>query len=160
LYECTDQQIPLSREISYLHNYIDLAKLRSRRLEVHEDIRGGTEQPLAIAPFILMTFVENAFKHVSSDGHTHNYIDIDLQVTGRSMSLKIINSTSSTRLKDAVSTGGFGLNNARRRLELIYPGTHTLTIVQKPGTFEVDLQLTLQELTISSTHEMAENENL
>jgi len=74
LYECTDQQIPLIREISYLHNYIDLAKLRSRRLEVNVDIQDYFEQPLAIAPFILMTFVENAFKHVSRDEDDPNHI--------------------------------------------------------------------------------------
>src|SRR6201996_8214468 len=83
LYECNDEQIPLSKEVTYLENFIELEKLRQNpNLQVTVNIDDRYSSGIGIAPFILMTFVENAFKHVSKHKTEPNRISIDLALTG------------------------------------------------------------------------------
>lgn len=154
LYECNDGQIPLAKEISFLHNYIDLEKLRSRHLEVNIDIQEHIDKPLMIAPFILMTFVENAFKHVSREPGGLNRIDLSLGLDETVMTMVISNTTACIKLKDDV--GGIGLQNAKRRLDLIYADAYALDIQQTGTDFTIKLQMALQNLAARPTQEMAE----
>ena len=158
LYECNDGQIPLTKEISYLHNYIDLEKLRTRHLALDINIQECFDQPLYIAPFILMTFIENAFKHVSKDPGQKNCIDLCLRVDGQQLHMTVSNSTAGIKSNDAVVYGGIGLNNAKRRLELIYPGAHALEIRQTAGNFKVSLWIELEAAEIAVKKEMVETE--
>ncbi len=81
-----------------------------------------------------------------------------MSVIGQSMTFKISNSISAGPLEEALTSRGVGLNHARRRLELIYPGAHALSVLGKPGVFEVDLEMILQKTSASTLPEMAENE--
>jgi two-component system, LytTR family, sensor kinase len=148
LYECNDRQILLSKEIAYLENSIELEKLRQNdNVEVSLRVDHPYED-LGIAPFILMTFVENAFKHVSRDTDSPNWIRIGLDLDGRQLDLSVSNSTSSSKLSDVVHYGGIGLKNVQRRLDLIYPGGYHLDIQNERTRFEVRLRLQLSELVM------------
>jgi sensor histidine kinase YesM len=143
LYECNDTQIPLSQEIAYLENIIDLEKLRQNdNVEVTFDV--DKENNLTIAPFILMTFVENAFKHVSKHTDQLNWIRIGLHIDD-TLHFSVSNSTSD-KVTDVVHYGGIGLKNVQRRLDLIYPGQYSLDIQSNATTFEVNLQLQYDKL--------------
>jgi len=155
LYECNDQLIPLAKEIAYLENFIELEKLRQNDdLEVNFNVEYGYTDNQGIAPFILMTFVENAFKHVSKGKDKPNWINIRLAITGQQLQMGISNSTNHDQLREVVNYGGIGLKNVQRRLDLVYPGKYTLDIQDKPETFSIKMELELAELVVTSSRQL------
>ena len=149
LYECNESQIPLTTEVSYLKSFIELETLR---LDEHCDIRVDTpNQPigsLTIAPFILMPFIENAFKHVSQNSLEPNWIHMQWRVEGRDLIFRIENSTDfqAKHAPDAVACRGLGLENVRRRLALLYKHQHRIDIQNGERCFVVTLNLTLNRV--------------
>lgn len=148
LYECNDRQIPLGNEVSYLANFIELEKLRQDdRIEIICDLPIVTANHFGIAPFVLMSFVENAFKHVSRHTDKHNRIEITLTLDGKRLNFNVFNTTAPEISGKANESGGLGLKNVQRRLDLLYPGQHELIIRQDPGNFHIRLCLLLSELS-------------
>jgi sensor histidine kinase YesM len=148
LYECNDVQIPLSKEIAYLENFIELEKLRqNNNVTITVAIDQYNAAQVYIAPFILMTFVENAFKHVSTDTHARTWITIHAQLNGTRLNFSVSNSTGGLPANKVVHYGGIGLRNVQRRLDLLYPEQYTLNIQHTKNTFEVQLQLQLSGVT-------------
>jgi LytS/YehU family sensor histidine kinase len=96
-----------------------------------------------------MTFVENAFKHVSKDSDKQNWISIKLKTGPEELLFSVANSVSSNKTNDVVSYGGIGLKNVRRRLDLIYPEQYELDIQSSTESFEVSLKLKLPEPAFS-----------
>jgi two-component system LytT family sensor kinase len=149
LYECNDKLIPLSNEIAYLENFIELEKLRQNdNMEVSVLMDQQYTKHLGIAPFILMTFVENAFKHVSRHTDKANWIRIKLHVEQEQLIFSISNSTAVYKPNDVIHYGGIGLKNVQRRLELIYSGKYQLDVQSNRNSFEVQLRLHLTELVV------------
>lgn len=152
LYECNEKQIPLNSELTYLENFIELQKLRqSRNVEISIDMDPRPKHHLAIAPFVLITFTENAFKHLSDHTDKPNWIKVALRLNGFHLHFKIANSLTSVKEKDVVNYGGLGLNNIKRRLDLIYPDQYELNILQGDDRFEVELNLKLAEISEAET---------
>ena len=149
LYECNEHQILLSQELSYVHNFIELQKLRQDHdhVEVKINMKEYIMGDLMIAPFVLIPFIENAFKHVSRRTDHSNWITMDIYFIEKQLFFKIANSVSATHhaSAEAVKYSGIGLKNVKRRLDLIYPDTHQLIIEQDADHYEVKLQLTLLE---------------
>ena len=142
LYECNATEVPLEKEIRMLENYVDLEKLRyGSRLDVSlnftGDIRGKT-----ITPLLLIPFVENAFKHGSSEQLEQAWISLDLAVEGNRMSFKLVNSKDANESPGG-GAGGIGLVNVRKRLELIHANNYELKITPQEETFLVYLSLEL-----------------
>lgn len=147
LYECNDQQIPLSKEIAYLENFIELERLRQNaNIQVSASIQPIFASNLAIAPFIVLTFVENAFKHVSHHQDQPNWINLKLTLQEAELTLWVSNSTATDRNDVMPQHGGIGLKNVQRRLDLLYPGQYKLDIQSTPEKFQVHLTITLTEL--------------
>ncbi|MCR8560535.1 histidine kinase [Mucilaginibacter sp. BJC16-A38] len=156
LYESNDNQIPLDKELSYLENFIELEKLRQNKdVEVDFAIDLPQVMSLGIAPFILMTFVENAFKHISRHFDKANWISIKLEIVDFQLNLFVANSTDPIETRQVVTYGGIGLQNVKRRLDLVYPGQYKLDIKNEPGIFEVKLQLTLTEFETQPAMELS-----
>ncbi|MFB9841483.1 sensor histidine kinase [Mucilaginibacter ginsenosidivorans] len=150
LYESNDSLIPLKKEIAYLENFIELERLRqSPNLQLNINIDDGYSPALGIAPFILMTFVENAFKHVSREKDFLNWIDIELTTEKHHLNVRVANSKGENKSAEAVVYGGIGLKNVKRRLDLVYPGQYKLDIQDRADDFIVKLGLELSELTFS-----------
>jgi len=144
LYECNGEQIALTHEIAYLENFIGLEKLRQNSaLGLDIDIRRDETDPVTIAPFLLMTFVENAFKHVSRHTDRPNWIKIRLRQEGRQVDFLVANSSSPFESSDIFHYSGIGLKNVQRRLDLLYAGRYELAIRDNDGQFEVRLRLQL-----------------
>ncbi|MBK8195554.1 MAG: histidine kinase [Lewinellaceae bacterium] len=142
LYESNDAQILLEKEISYLNNYIELQKIRFEEdVAIHVRLQGD---PVAhtIEPMLMIPFVENAFKH-GVGLVDQPVIEIDLQLDERELRFKVRNKIAPGAQNDKDSSSGIGLQNVRRRLELLYPGAHRLDIVQNDTWFEVELWLKL-----------------
>jgi len=152
LYDCNDDFIPLSKEISYLQNFVDLEKLRQKNLEVDFRVASAYTGHLHIAPFILLTFVENAFKHVSRHKDKPNRIRIDLSLKGKQLYFTVFNTAGMEyENTDSIYQGGIGLQNVLRRLNLVY-GAHSyaLDIDQKDDSFNINLSLKLSDHIVSS----------
>jgi two-component system LytT family sensor kinase len=110
---------------------------------------------LGIAPFILMTFVENAFKHVSANTDSANWINLSIALDKQQLSLFVANSTSAYESTEVVKYGGIGLANVKRRLDLLYPEAYELTVTNQQNVFEVRLNLSLAALQASPIMQMA-----
>ena len=148
LYECNEPQIPLSTEISYLKSFVELETLRlDEHCEIRVDVPDRPVGDLMIAPFILMPFIENAFKHVSQDHGEGNWIQIRLRLHDDELRFVVENSVD-VRLPPVakeVAYCGLGLENVRRRLTLLYPDQHQLTVQHDEGQFAVFLRLSLSQ---------------
>lgn len=143
LYECNGHEIPLRQECTYLKNYIQLEKLRhdASNLVLSVEMEVADESSM-IAPFILMPFVENAFKHVSR--RKESYIRMKLSLEEGVLYFRIENSVEGNNNATMVfEYGGIGLANVKRRLDLIYPLRHRLSIEPMEELFRVSLQLRL-----------------
>ena len=141
LYESSDTLISLEKEIAYLKNYIELQKLRFEEdVKIRTQIAGEAGTHI-IEPMLMIPFVENAFKH--GVGLVENpEIDIDLKIKGNELTFVIRNKISSESQESKDSSSGIGLQNVRRRLELLYPDNHRLDILQNEW-FEIRLWLKL-----------------
>lgn len=139
LYDSTAEKIPLIQDLEYISNYIDLQQLRlSKNIIIHYDVSGPVNG-FSIAPLLLITFIENAFKHGISYT-APSEIKIAIVVTGNELSLTVGNAiTQSSR----ESAGGVGLINARRRLDVIYPGRHLLDVIENDHLYIVNLKIEL-----------------
>lgn len=131
------EEIPLNNEISYLKDYIELQQYRSRNTALSFDLSGDTAGKY-IAPLILISFVENVFKHGVVTDAAHP-VCIQLETTDSQLSFTVRNKIN-RHTKDPVS--GIGLKNVQRRLALQYPGRHKLKISEEGNIFTVHLLLT------------------
>jgi two-component system LytT family sensor kinase len=141
LYENDEDKVLVKHEVEYLQDYIDLQKQRfgeELKLQVEMDIG---EDWATMEPMLLIGFVENAFKH--GTGWTQDpEIRIHLMVDKGTLSFSVVNKFEATP-GDKDKTSGIGLTNVKRRLELLYPGRHQLSIQSSGGWFEISLQLKL-----------------
>jgi two-component system LytT family sensor kinase len=138
LYEADVDMIGLEKEIKYLQNYVALQKARSNdNVEVTLKVN-YQDGAVKIAPLIFMAFVENAFKYVSRDDGASNSITIGLNEQAGRIDFTCENSYDEGA--DAVP-GGIGLNNAVRRLELLYKDRYQLDIKKELNTYQVHLTL-------------------
>ncbi len=143
LYEANEQTISLEREVNFLTNFIALEKIRNtKRLEVSFEVEGEIQGN--IPPMILITFVENAFKHGIANLQSKCFIKITLKVIEDSLLFEVINSKSNTILTNRAKTfGGIGIKNVMKRLSSFYSDTHTLTIQNEAETYGIFLKLPL-----------------
>lgn len=141
LYEVKDSKIPIEKEIHYLKDYVDLQQLRkdekySVQFNCAADVKG-----FSIEPLLLIPFVENAFKHISHSADKSNFVKMDMFRVNNTFVFQVTNSKEEQRTTE--QPGGIGLNNVKRRLELLYHGKHELKIDNEPTTFTVQLNLHL-----------------
>jgi len=138
LYEANVPKVPLSKEVSYLKNYVALEKLR---LENSDNIRFTSEmdREYEISPFILIPFIENAFKHGTSNNKV-DWILINISVKNKVLSMRIVNENKANTKK---KKNGLGHTTVKKRLDLLYPGRYTLETEENERAYEVTFELNL-----------------
>lgn len=142
LYESNVDKVSLNKEIQFLHDFIGLQELRvSKKNGKRIDFsHSGNIDSFKIEPLLLMPFVENAFKHSHSyDKQTDIEISIAVE-NNRNMTFKCLNSIGEQK-EQIEKNSGIGLENVKRRLELIYPDSHVLDIKDHNNTFDVTLTI-------------------
>lgn len=142
LYECNADSIAIEKELQYLGSYIELQKLRlgdkyKIEYKTEESVRG-----FSIAPLLIIPLVENAFKYISHHEKNLNEINIKLDYTKGIFVCEIENTTE--RKKEEVS-GGIGLVNLTRRLELLYAEDFELVTEAKAEKFYATLKIRINE---------------
>ena len=146
LYDCNEDQVPLDQEISYLKNYLDLEKFRKGTNNKIIFTVEGDPEGKSVAPLLFITFVENAFKH-GVNNVEKGYVRIHFRILDDKVEFDIENSVSPQLHLSRVQSGsgGIGLENAKRRLELMYPGQNTLEIIKNLDSFQVKLTINLKK---------------
>ncbi|SKB67810.1 sensor histidine kinase [Daejeonella lutea] len=139
LYESNENLVKLDDEIRYVENYIELQKLRFKeQVHIRFEIDGDTHSK-KITPLVLISFVENAFKHgIATD--KDNPLTIVLNVKSDKLFFQVINKKSNLNKDD---TGGIGLQNVKRRLDLLYKGQYRLHIEDNEAVYNCELYLNL-----------------
>ncbi len=137
--ETQSDKVPLDKEVDCINNYIDLQKMRlSETVEITYR-KSGDFMQASIAPLMLITFVENVFKHGVST-HEVSPILIEISIEKNVFSFK---TTNRIFKQSDEESAGIGLVNTRKRLELIYPENHKLTITESKSMFNVELTINL-----------------
>lgn len=140
LYDCSEEKIPVEKEIDYLRNFVELEKVRRGARVTIDWEQNGILSGFNIAPFMIIPFMENAFKYVSNHPDKPNQVKVTFTRTDDFFNVTIFNTHDRNH---AYEVGGIGLRNVRRRLELIYPEKHSLAIEEKADTYLVSLQIDL-----------------
>lgn len=145
LYECNEPLVLLSKEVHYIKNYIELEKLRQGHNVDIEFIVDGAISDQKIAPLMFMSFIENCFKHGVGNNISPGFVRIQLKVVGNEVDARIENSKPESMPKPLhARSGGIGLVNVRRRLDLLYPDRYSLDIEDAPNSYAVKLKVSLE----------------
>ncbi|MGK7370223.1 MAG: sensor histidine kinase, partial [Candidatus Halalkalibacterium sp. M3_1C_030] len=138
-----ETKVALEQEIEYINTYIELFKNRVRhpqRIHFHQQ---GDADNLKIAPLLLLTFIENCFKHGNLKEEDQK-IDITIDINGSNLTLRTENSIEDHSLTELPEeSSGLGLDNARKRLQLLYPDCHSLDITTGQNLFKLSLKIHL-----------------
>ena len=141
LYEGNNRLTPLSREVQFLRNYVQLMSMRyTGNVSISLDVPEVLPDSM-LPPLLLVIFVENAFKHGISY-RTKSFVEISLQPHGDRLLFSCRNSRPEIK-HDENMKGGVGLSNVRRRLDLLFPGNYTLDIKEQEDTYTVYLDIPL-----------------
>jgi sensor histidine kinase YesM len=144
LYHGDNEQVLLVEETELIEHYIELEKLRyGNRLQVSFE-KAGDPDRVMIAPVILLPFVENAFKHGISQSRNKVWLKILLETSDRNINFQVENSKPGIRPRKSIQ-GGMGLENLKRRLELLYKSNYTLEITEEEEKYTVRLNLILSD---------------
>lgn len=141
LYEGQKPNVPLEEELMMIREYISLEKIRYGNSLQIQTVYPEIIEGLHIAPLILLPFVENCFKHGTSKMLDQPWISLNMDVKDNILSMKLINSKPPEPKKE--NRKGIGIQNVRKRLELLYIDKHILNIIEDRDVFIVDLQLEL-----------------
>lgn len=141
LYEMSGGKVPVEKEVRYLKDYMDLQQLRKDEkysVDFHCD---ASVKGFSIEPLLLIPLVENAFKHISHHNDKLNFVQVNMNRENGHFSFTIQNSKEYQPATEG--HGGIGLQNVKRRLELLYPGRHNLDIKETADRFTVNLNIQL-----------------
>ncbi len=144
LYEGDQPLVPLSKELKMVEEYISIEKIRyGNKLELQIDLPDDGAD-LYIAPLLLLPFVENCFKHGTSNILENPWLSMQILLDDTVMTMKLINGKSPRPRNDGQKQG-IGIHNVRKRLELVYPWRHKLTVTNDPDIFIINLRLQLEK---------------
>lgn len=146
LYEGQKPMVRLRQELQLIHEYVNLEKIRyGNKLEVNVLIP-ATPDNLYIAPLLLLPFVENCFKHGTSNVLENPWINLTIELKDTTLVMKLVNGKVPTKEKEQ-ERSGIGINNVRKRLNLLYKGKYDLQIREEEEVFVVDLRVELIRIT-------------
>lgn len=149
LYGANEEKVPLQEEMEYINNYLDLEKYRhSQNLVDISFATDGVMKGYNIAPLLLISLVENAFKHGVNLSRKSSYVHVSSVIENGVLYFTVQNSlpeqmTPLIPSADIKKSGGIGLINTRKRLNLIYPDRHDLTFTQTATEYEVMVSIKL-----------------
>jgi two-component system, LytTR family, sensor histidine kinase AlgZ len=144
LYDCKAEEVLLEKEIEVMKNYIGLEKERyDNKLDISVSIEGDVKDKF-IAPLLILPFLENAFKHGTSEQLGENWLSIDISVHKFKLRCKIANSKNEGV---PFNEAGIGIPNVKKRLRFLYPGKHELKIADEGAFFVVSLMVELANNT-------------
>jgi hypothetical protein len=156
LHEGSRQKVLLSSELKMIDDYILLEQIRyGNRLEINKDVPHDTKN-LVVAPLILLPFVENCFKHGTSNMIDKAWIRLAIDISGNKMKMTLINAKPPEGLQEYRQESGIGIANVRKRLDLLYKDKHELIITEEEDVFIVRLWIDLERSSSTVVKEVKE----
>jgi len=150
LNECNHPLVPVAKEINMIRDYMALEKIRyGEQMQMAIEMKGDYSDKM-IAPLLLIPFAENSFKHGTSKMIAHPWLNLSIAIENNILHFLIGNSRPQTNELTSAK-GNIGLKNVRKRLQLLYPDAHELSIVEQAETFTVQLTIKLEEVITSSS---------
>lgn len=147
LYECKAKYVPLEKEIKQLENFINLNEMQIEERGEVRFSKQGIHSSYQIAPLILIVFIENAFKHSTASQTDEIKIDVQVKLSEQGvLQFTCQNSFQGQSNTDSLSQG-IGLENVKKRLELLYPNAHELWIENANNVYKVHLSMNLKQTT-------------
>jgi len=143
IYESNDERVNLQKEIEFVSNYIELQTMRMSDKDKLNYRFSGELQDQQIAPLLLIPIIENGFKYGIKGETEASFIDIKIDLGKTHISLSAKNNIGFVDHVERDKPKGTGLKNLKKRLELIYPGKHKLTIDKSDNIFMADLKIEL-----------------
>lgn len=141
LYTSRQHKVALETELEYIKNYMELEKVRTaNRLDISMNILTPING-FYISPMLILPFIENAFKHGVSQETKESWIRVDVSVLQSRLKLKIENSCPVIENLNGKERSGIGLQNVKRRLEILYNGSHKVDFSKGKGVFLVVIEL-------------------
>ena len=147
LYETNVDRVPLQKELDYINDYLKLQKLQYANVHlVDYSISGNTEkiERITVAPMLFIPFIENAFKHCT-DKEKEHAIQFSMVIERGHIRFRANNISDSNHVISKDSSSGIGLETVKRRLEILYPGKHSLQINEKNNLFCVELNIDIDD---------------
>ena len=152
LYECNEPFIPLSKELNYLRSFLSIEEIRKGEDAVIAVKLPGEDgdspiNDLKIAPLLMGPLVENAFKYLSLHSERdRNKVNISMALADNRMNFRVENTFDPNRKPGHLRStdNGIGLENVKRRLNLIYPDQHQIEIAEREDVFFVELEIVLK----------------
>ncbi|WP_202552036.1 sensor histidine kinase [Ginsengibacter hankyongi] len=152
LNECDRPAVPLEKELKLIQDYMALEKIRyGEQMNMTIELKGNYHNKM-VTPLLLIPFIENSFKHGASKMLTHPYVKLSISIEDNHL-LFLLTNNKPDMATPVSRNGSIGLKNVRKRLQLLYPGTHELNIVNEPESFIVFLKIQLQEAKPITTTE-------
>lgn len=143
LYRIDAPMIAISTEIQIIENYIELEKIRfADRVNITFTYNFKSKD-IKIPPMLIIPFVENAFKHGVGKSMEKSWIKINIDFTGHSLNIEVSNNKSQNKIKS--ETGGIGLLNVKKRLDLLFYDSYSLEISEKNNRFDVFLTIPINQ---------------
>jgi len=146
LYETTDEKVALAKELAFIKDYIDLQEIQYEgRGEINFNLQLKQDsEAIIIAPFLLIPFIENSFKHSFGTKIREVFIEIDIVLQESSLHLAVKNNfEKDDGTNQELIQGGIGLKNVKKRLNLLYPNQHQLKIKETKQEYFITLDLKL-----------------
>ena len=158
LHEGNKPVVSLDKELKMIEDYMLLEQIRyGDRLDINKELPSKTND-LTIAPLLLLPFVENCFKHGTSQMLEQAWIRLAIDIEDNKLKMTLINAKVPVKDNDK-PVSGIGISNVRKRLELLYPGKHELSIQEEEDVFIVKLTVDLERdpliKTVKSIPEMS-----
>ena len=126
--DCNEPRIPITKEIDFIENYLEIERIR-HKADIRFVVEGKTDG-VTIEPFLFISFIENGFTHAFNSTYAHPFMYITLKIDAAQISLTVINNTSIDLETQAKRIDGTGIRNSKSLLELLYPGSYDLQIIQ------------------------------
>ncbi len=146
LYESNLEKVELTKEVDFLFNYVELERVRyGKNVNIEFNCDRDATEGYEIAPLLTFPFIENAFKHGLDTSENEKWLKISISIANHIMYFEISNSKGKDALfkQNNPQSGGIGIANTKKRLALLYPNRHSLTIKNEPDFYTINLNLTL-----------------
>ncbi len=141
LYQSSKNMVPLADEVELIKTYVELQTMKyGDRLKFNINFEKGDANRM-VAPLILFPFIENCYKHGCSNDPGQPFIDLNIIARSDQIVFRVSNSKPSKIISGEKKAGGIGIQNTRKRLEILYPGRHELRITDLPQAYHVELEL-------------------
>jgi hypothetical protein len=156
LYEGNAARVLLSKELKMIEDYVGLEKVRyGNKLDLNIRFPEKTDH-LYIAPLLLLPLVENCFKHGTSHMIDQPWISMHITLDHAILHLKLLN--GKVDQPEETASSGIGIRNVQKRLELLYPGKHSVSIADEAEVFIINLRLELDFRPEPQLYTLSKNE--